>query len=245
MINADFILARETQLMYQRAKEFNPVKGNLRHWKGFLPGRGSYIGSKFEIDIYIPYEFPRKPPDVWIRNVKHPNVDAQGKLHMHILERGWRGDFHIYHVVNSFKGLFARAPLVPVGVKPPPPSNKLVEETEKFKRQSDVLESEVERLQGVIMNKDDELVRLKARMTVHNLPETGEVRKEEVIHTSATTETLQMDLESEKIAVVDLIENLEEKFREGEIAAVEYSKLYKRYSKELYLLNKKIEESKK
>ncbi len=94
------------------------------------------------------------------------------------------------------------------------------------------------------MSKDEELARLKARMTVHNVPETGEVRKEEVIQPIAQTETLQMDLESEKIAIVDLIENLEEKFREGEVAAVEYTKLYKKYSKELYLINKKLEEAK-
>ncbi|MFX1518827.1 MAG: ubiquitin-conjugating enzyme E2 variant [Promethearchaeota archaeon] len=245
MINADFILAREAQLMYQRAKEFKPVNGNLRHWKGFLPGRGAYAGMKFEIDIYVPYEFPRKPPEVWIRNVKHPNVDAQGKLRMHIVESGWRGDFHIYHVVNSFKGLFARAPLAPAGIMPPQPSKKLEEETVKFKQQSDLLESEVERLQSVIINKDEELARLKARMTVHNVPESGEVHKEGIIQPTAKTETLQMNLESEKIAIVDLIENLETKFREGEIAAVEYTKLYKKYSKELYLINKKLEDSKK
>ena len=244
MINADFILAREAQLMYQRAKEFNPVNGNLRHWKGYLPGRVAYAGMKFEIDVYVPYEFPRKPPEVWIRNVKHPNVDAQGKLRMKILESGWRGDFHIYHVVNSFKGLFARASLAPAGAVSPPPATKLGEETVKFKRQSDILEGEVGRLQGLIMNKDEELVRLKARMTVHNVPETGEVRKEEVVQPTAKAETLQMDLESEKIALVDLIENLEEKFREGEIAAVEYTKLYKKYSKELYLIDKKMEEEK-
>jgi ubiquitin-protein ligase len=245
VINADFILAREAQLMYQRAKEFNPVNGNLRHWKGFLPGRGAYAGMKFEIDIYIPHEFPRKPPEVWIRNVKHPNIDVQGKLHMRIVESGWRGDFHIYHVVNSFKGLFARAPLQPSGAASPPPSIKLEEETEKFKRQSNILETEDERLQSVIMDKDEELAHLKARMTVHNVPETGEVREEEIIQPTAKNETLQMDLESEKIAIVDLIENLETKFREGEIAAVEYTKLYKKYSKQLYLINKKLEASKK
>ena len=43
---------------------------------------------------------------------------------------------------------------------------------------------------------------------------------------------------------IEDIENLEEKFREGEIAAVEYTKLYKKYSKELYLIDKKMEEEK-
>lgn len=50
-----------------------------------------------------------------------------------------------------------------------------------------------------------------------------------------------LDVESEKIAIEDLIRTLEEKFEAGEVGPTEYTKLYKKYKKQLYIVNKRLE----
>jgi hypothetical protein len=51
-----------------------------------------------------------------------------------------------------------------------------------------------------------------------------------------------LELESEKIAIEDLLASLEEKFADGELSATDYTKLYRQYKKQLYLVNKAFDE---
>lgn len=55
--NFELTLARETQLMYQRTRGFEPVKGDLTRWKGEIAGRGEFRGLKFEVELKIPLLF--------------------------------------------------------------------------------------------------------------------------------------------------------------------------------------------
>ncbi|NVM30767.1 MAG: hypothetical protein HWN65_18140 [Candidatus Helarchaeota archaeon] len=111
MSQLEFILAREAQLMYRRAREFEPVAGNLSRWRGSIPGRGPHKEISFELEITIPQEFPRQAPTViMVTPTVHPQVDpSTGYLNLRILTY-WRPEYHLYQVINSIKGLFARVP---------------------------------------------------------------------------------------------------------------------------------------
>lgn len=282
----DFVLAREAQLMYKRAREFEPVGGNLAKWRGTIPGRDSQ-GIKFEVEITIPTEFPRQAPTVvMVTPTVHPLVDAStGNLNLRILTY-WRPEYHLYQVVNSIKGIFVRIPpqlpdtfsskLVPPpsGIVPPPvaestrpfptspggplgdePSQSAdnidsepvepIPESPKFKElktQISDLEKELQSVQKTLMTKEQTISRLEGRMDVHNVPKYGPDRLAAILHPDNPKDEQINELQSEKIAVEDLMHNLEDKFENGEINATEYSNLYKSYQKELYLINQKLKE---
>ncbi|MHA1276514.1 MAG: ubiquitin-conjugating enzyme E2 [Candidatus Helarchaeota archaeon] len=283
----EFILAREAQLMYRRAVDFQPVSGNLTRWRGFVLGRGPTKNMKFEVEIVLSPEYPRQPPKVLlITPTIHPQVDpSTGTLNLRILTY-WRPEYHLYQVVNSLKGLFARIPpklpdtftsnLVPNSFSKPkhpsstsspavsPPSNAirpiprpspqrhsspepekslLPEESphlRELKGQISNLESELSELQKSLMNKEEEVARLAGRMDAHNIPRQGAI--EQVIVPKNPTEKSILDLQSEKIALEDLIRTLEDKFEFGEINSTEYAKLYKSYQKQLFLIKQKLKQ---
>lgn len=117
----EFILAREAQLIYRRAREFEPVGGSLTKWRGSIPGRLPSQNVNFEVEILIPPDFPRSPPQViMVTPTDHPQVDPKtGIISLRILS-SWRPDYHLYQVINSVKGLFARFPLnYPIHLHPP------------------------------------------------------------------------------------------------------------------------------
>jgi len=283
----DFVLAREAQLMYKRAREFEPVSGNLAKWRGAIPGRDSQ-NMKFEVEITIPPEFPRQAPTViMVTPTVHPLVDpSTGNLNLRILTY-WRPEYHLYQVINSIKGIFARIPpqlpdtfsskLVPPpsSILPPPiaedrlsfqtprsgslgsePSQSSVkmentstepfpEETPKFKElktQISDLEKELQSVQKTLMTKEQTIARLEGRMDVHNVPKYGPDRLAAILHPENPKDEQINELQSEKIAIEDLMRTLEDKFENGEINAAEYSNLYKSYQKELYLINQKLKE---
>ncbi|NVM54545.1 MAG: hypothetical protein HWN66_12645 [Candidatus Helarchaeota archaeon] len=290
MSQFEFILAREAQLMYRRAREFEPISGNLSRWRGSIPGRGHYKDIKFEVEISIPADFPRQAPVVTlITPTNHPQVDpTTGNLTLRILSY-WRSEYHLYQVVNSIKGLFARVPpklpdtfssTLTTSVSkdeppqkpdyPPPfqppsspksipshptsrkkpqkaprPASEMPEESPKVKElksQVSKLESELSSLQTNLVNKTEEIARLEGQMDVHNVPRTGPDRIDQILHPKNGKDTQLLDLQSEKIALEDLILTLENKFEIGEINSSEYAKLYKSYQKQLHLINKKLNE---
>jgi hypothetical protein len=77
-------------------------------------------------------------------------------------------------------------------------------------------------------------------MTAHNVPEEGPDRLEQVLMPADPKERQSLDLESEKIALEDLVRSLEEKYEAGDITPTDYAKLYRKYKKELFLLDKKL-----
>ncbi len=290
MSQFEFVLAREAQLMYRRAKEFEPVSGNLSTWRGSIPGRGHYKDIKFEVEILIPPDFPRTAPKVTVITPSdHPQVDPRtGNLTLRILAY-WRPEYHLYQVINSIKGLFARIPPklpdtfsshlpvapvrenIPKETRPlsspqsthvPPmsapqtrpkkakakkklPVTEIPEETPKVKElktQISDLESELASLQGNLMEKTEEVARLEGQMDVHNVPRTGPDRINQILQARTDKGGQILDLQSEKIALEDLIQTIEKKFEVGEITSVEYAKLYKSYQKQLHLVNKKLKE---
>ena len=232
----DYILAREAQLMFKRAPGFEPVNGDLKRWKGRVRGGDN---NWVEVEIMIPDNFPNEPPIVKVLTpVEHSYVDSSsGRVNLRILSE-WRPEYHVYQVVNSLKGLFVRMPPKIVTTAPPvkPPS----EDVELLRQRILHLEDQVSQLQRMLHERDEEIARLRGLLTVHRVPEKEEIKT--MILPTDEKERKKLELESEKIAIEDLIRSLDEKFESGDIQPSDYYKLYKRYRKELYLINKKLEE---
>jgi ubiquitin-protein ligase len=260
-LTEDSTLAREAQLLYNRAPEFKPAYGDLRTWRGAIPGRGPYRSMKFEVEIIVPEGFPRVPPQVrMITPIEHPYVDeTTGMLKLSILS-SWRPEYHLYQVINTVKGMFAQIspkpstrgsytqppapqPRVPVaskqGFRPsatsPPPVSTLPSPPQR--------PDDVNKLRQQISTLEDEVAHLKGKMTVHNVPEEGPDRLEQVLMPDDPKQRQALDLESEKIALEDLVRSLEEKYEAGDITPTDYAKLYRKYKKELFLLDRKISET--
>lgn len=248
MSDEDFylIISREAQLMYERAKGFSPSKGDLTIWQGEIAGRGEYRGLKFEVEIKIPRTFPYDPPSVrMVSPTDHPNVDPEtGRVHLGILDQ-WRPEYHVYHVINTLKGVFAKVPPRPL-FKPitkktvvATPSEKESQATmpSEVVEKTNILEKQVKELQKRLQEKDEEIALLKARLTAH--------ATQELPASSVSTVKLEADerleLESEKIAIEDLLQSLEEKFEGGKIDPAEYTRLYRKYKKEWYIVTKKLQ----
>lgn len=244
--------------MYQRTRGFEPVKGDLTRWKGEIAGRGEFRGLKFEVEIKVPPTFPMDPPQVrMISPTEHPNVDIEtGRVKLNILEQ-WRPEYHLYHVVNTLKGAFARIPPSPatkrvkIEKEAPKVTLTIVDEGESIQEKGEVspetpqrlieLEKETQKLKRMLQERDEEIAMLRGRLSAHNVPEVAEERPEPSRLPEDPLYREVLDIESEKIAVEDLIRTLEEKFEAGEIGPTEYTKLYKRYKKQLYIANKKLE----
>ena len=273
MSQFEFILAREAQLMYRRAREFDPISGNLKRWRGSIPGRDRLKGMQFEVEVSISPEFPRQPPLVtMITPIDHPQIDpTNGNVTLRILSH-WRPEYHLYQVINSIKGLFARVPpklldtfssrlITPAPSstgtlppqtpptrakqKPPTPVPEMPEESPKvrdLKSQISKLENELSSLQSNLIGKTEEVARLEGQMDVYNVPRTGSDRINQILHATNDKNTQILDLQSEKIALEDLTQTLENKFEVGEINSAEYAKLYKSYQKQLFLINQKLKE---
>ncbi|MFX1564645.1 MAG: ubiquitin-conjugating enzyme E2 [Promethearchaeota archaeon] len=239
----ELAIAREAQLMYRRAPTFTPVESNLRRWRGKIKG-GPRSKDEFLIEIIVPPNFPAQPPVArMLTPTKHPRVDSEsGAIHLRIVTQ-WQPHYHVYQVVNSIKGLFAREPPVP-DVTREAPKVKMPPEEEVLQQRYQQLEREVSRLTKKVQDRDERIARMAAQIDTGSIT-TGEVTDEDemdaLILPADAKEREKLELESEKLAISDLLQNLEQKFDSAEINSTEYTKLYKRYKKRLYQIDKALE----
>jgi ubiquitin-protein ligase len=257
-LSDDLILAREAQLLYSRAPEFKPSGGDIRRWRGFIPGRGPYRNMSFEIEIAVPSGFPQVPPQVkMVTPAEHPYLDqATGTLRLTILSN-WRPEYHLYQVINTVKGMFAQIPPKPISARPatgsPPRLQSTVSPQQTYRPTPSTpppvtpstppqKPDDANRLKQQISTLEEEVAHLRGKMVAHNVPEEGSTRLEQVLLPDNPREREKLDLESEKIALEDLVRSLEEKYESGDIAPADYAKLYKKYKKDLFLLDKKLSE---
>ncbi|MHA1607865.1 MAG: ubiquitin-conjugating enzyme E2 [Candidatus Freyarchaeota archaeon] len=239
----ELILAREAQLMYERAKGFTPFKGDLTIWRGEIAGRGEYRGLKFEVEVKIPPTFPFDPPIIrMISPTDHPNVDPEtGRVHLSILDQ-WKPEYHVYHAINTLKGVFAKVPPRPLFKKPQKTPIPSLSESgaevppSEFLDRIAALERQVKELQRKLQEKDETIASLRSRLTTHAEVAIGTVQTSMKVPVDE-----KLELESEKIAIEDLIRSLEEKFEAGEIDPTDYTRLYRKYKKQWYIVNKKLQ----
>lgn len=119
------------------------------------------------------------------------------------------------------------------------PSGMTTEDRQELAR----LKKQMEQLREDLTEKDEELTRIRAREAIGIGDQRGHRTPPEV---SEAFKHLRPDdqiaeLEAEQIAISELMAGLQEKYASGEISIFDYSKLYKKYSRDLYVLRKKVE----
>jgi ubiquitin-protein ligase len=241
-MDRDFILAREAQLVYSNsaASGFNPVGESLARWQGTLTYTTNRGRNIFSFEIFLPEYFPNVAPVVTaIGWMDHPNIDQDGFIKLRILDN-WRAEFHLYQVIIALKNLMSRVPPTPKGETARSVRDTMVKlnetqrETRTPQNQAELAayKKEMSSLNARLTAKDEELARFRARdmmqTEVSSKATSGKVSSQE-------------ELESERIAISDLLASLEDRYAAGEISIFEYSRLYKKYTKELYLVRKQIE----
>ena len=241
-MDRDFILAREAQLTYSNnaASGFNPVGESLARWQGTLTYTTNKGRNMFTFELFLPEYFPNVPPVVTaIGWMDHPNIDKDGFIQLRILDN-WRGEFHLYQVIIALKNLMSRVPPAPRGETAKSVRDTMVRLTEPVVEKRDsrsavetkALRTELSSMNAQLTQKDEELARFRAR-SIMNTDDTSRPQRIKVSD--------QEDLESERIAISDLLSSLEDRYAAGEISIFEYSRLYKKYTKELYLLRKQLQ----
>lgn len=241
-IDPDLMLAREAQLTYSNIEGWNPSGNDLRSWRGVIRNRRS--GDVFTYEIFLPNYFPNVPPVVRaITEQNHPNVDNDGFVALRILEN-WRAEFHLYQVIKALRALMTRVPPTRLGEQraeiPPVISQRPAETRERSvpARQSPsaapVRDRELTRLRDELQRRDEELAKIRATKAVREMPD-------DIYKGVTIPKNTMMDLESDTIAVSELLSSLEEKYAAGDLSIFEYTKQYKKYSKQLYILKKKME----
>ncbi|NVM03807.1 MAG: hypothetical protein HWN67_15865 [Candidatus Helarchaeota archaeon] len=212
----------EAELMYKKLNDFKTIQGNLRKWVGHLKIRNN---DSITINIEIPRNFPIEPPIIKISPpIVHSSIDRNGNLNLKMLNN-WKPQYHIFQIINSLKALFWKEPpkkLFKVEIKQDKTTTKRIKKPKKRKikkidsvKKTDISREAMEKKIQIQFSLDFFSPTLKDRV---------------------------LDLQSEKIAVINLVESLDENFQKGDISAEIYTKLYKKYYNFLILINEKLKQ---
>ena len=235
-MDRDFILAREAQLVYSNkaASGFNPVGESLARWRGTLTYTTNKGRNMFTFEVFLPEYFPNVSPVVTaIGFMDHPNIDQDGFIQLRILDN-WRAEFHLYQVIIALKNLMSRVPPTPRGETAKSVRDTMSRISEPVRTvpqasaETKALRAELSSLNEQLTSKDEELARYRARNMMVQERQTKKISSQE-------------ELESERIALSDLLSSLEDRYSAGEVSIFEYSRLYKKYTKELFLVRKQQE----
>jgi ubiquitin-protein ligase len=249
----DFLLANEMQLIFDKQLNFEPVRGNLKQWKGYV---GTIEGTEIPIfaNLYVQDGFPEVPPFVDITpKVNHPNVEEDGELSLRILAE-WKSDFHIYQVIEDIKKLFENVPAKPYKTK--------VKKTKREEGQTGLTISRIpiKELPQVSLTSsnspqmvaekrdlDDSIVEYQRE--IQKISREIENERESLLkrggiaiepRSKEISISREEDLQAEFVAIQDTLEVVAEKFEDGDMTNIEYLKLHKRYTKKGFKAEKQL-----
>lgn len=243
------------QLIYDNVTNFEPVNNNLSRWKGRV---GTIAGTSIPVhaEIIIPPAFPNMPPKVLITpKLNHPNVSDDGELALKILAE-WQPTYHVYQVILEIRKLFNKVPPKPYKTKRRRASTTPTEQRmpqrhpivvqpiqprrftyEQSMDQSQVerrtLQEEIAEYQKQIEQLNNEIDKERASLLQQRGISVAESGKEMTI-------SVDEALNAEIYAIDQLLELLSDKFEDGDVSAVDYFKLFRKYSKNKYSSEKKL-----
>jgi len=249
----DFLLANEMQLIFDKQMNFEPVRGNLKQWKGYV---GTIQGTEIPIfaNIYVQDGFPDVPPFVDITpKINHPNVEEDGELSLRILAE-WNSNYHIYQVIEDIKKLFENVPAKPYKTKVKKPkrderssglsitripikdlpqvslssssSPQMISEKRDLDDSIVEYQKEIQKISREIENEREALLK-DGGISIETRSKEIEISREE-------------DLQAEFVAIKDTLEIIAEKFEDGDMTNIEYLKLHKKYTKKGFKAEKQF-----
>ncbi|NPE08354.1 MAG: hypothetical protein GNW80_08750 [Asgard group archaeon] len=238
----DLALARETQLMFTYTEGFSPIGSELNRWKGEILVKIPQGERAIPVEVLVPLKYPEYPPKVIVleKNIQHPNIEKNGNVLLKITHE-WKPDIHVYQVIHALQNLFKKVPpqfTDTAGAKiisKKATVQSIDSATSANQQKVDTVNLTITSLQDEIKAKDDELRKLRAELVK------GSNEKIAIVLPKDKAKSEKLMIQAKSIAIADLLSTLDEKFKDGEISPVDFSKLYRKYTKELYLIHKELE----
>lgn len=213
MIDSDKIIAEDYKWVFENEPTFN-INGNILTGK---VGR-SPNGDSILISMTVPEFFPIIRPEVKvITSISHPNIDEQMNLSLQILDE-WDPIYRLKDIIANVRRLFIKS------------KASIKDKSRIIQIQSSNLEEEILNLQKQISEINKTITEVKN----NKLEQSG------IIKSTTHKVTENSMLNSNLLALEDLLELLEIKFEEAEIDQTDFFRLYRRYIKERYICASKL-----
>nr|CCC92878.1 putative ubiquitin-protein ligase [Trypanosoma congolense IL3000] len=106
-------ILKETEKMRKDPPEgitATPSPENPRHFHVTIrgPPQSSYEGGTFELELFLPEEYPMVPLKVrFLTRIYHPNVDKLGRICLDVIKDKWSPALQIAQVLLSIQLLMA------------------------------------------------------------------------------------------------------------------------------------------
>lgn len=234
--------------MFTYTEGFSPIGSELNRWKGEILVKTPQGERAIPVEVLVPLKYPEYPPKVMVleKSIQHPNIEKNGNVLLKITHE-WKPDVHVYQVIHALQNLFKKVPpqFSDAGGAKPPKQKATVQsvDTERTANQQKVIviNQTITSLQDKIKEKDEELRKLRAELVKGTNETITRVEDMDMVLPKDKVKSEKLMIQAKSVALADLLSTLDEKFKDGEISPVDFSKLYRKYTKELYLIHKELE----